>query len=328
MRLGGIADYLTEANTKDELIEIIEWAKSKKLNMLMVGSGSNIVWRDEGFKGLVIVNKIMGFEASDDDQENLYLTVGAGEDWDSVVERTVELGFSGIESLSLIPGTTGSTPVQNVGAYGSEIADTFVSLEAYDTEANEFIVIQASECGFGYRTSRFKKKDKHRYFIITITLHLTRERKESPLYGSVQKYLEDNNIDEITPEAIRKAVISIRQSKLPDPKVVPNNGSFFTNPIIDSVLFEKLEKEYSSISYWKVDKDSYKLSAAWLIEEAGYKAINDPETGISTWPTQSLVLVNTSAKKTSDLLKFRDKIIKDVKNKFNVTLTQEPELLP
>ncbi len=328
MRLGGVADYLTEVNSKEELTDVIEWAKSKKLNMLMIGVGSNIVWKDDGYKGLVIVNKIMGFEESNDDPEELYLTVGAGENWDSVVKRTVDMGFSGLESLSLIPGSTGSTPIQNVGAYGSEIANTLVSVEAYDTKTNEFVNIANAECGFGYRTSRFKEQDKHRFFIISVTLHLTRTRKETPLYGSVQKYFDDNRVQGISPEKIREAVISIRQSKLPDPEVVPNTGSFFTNPIIGSSQFKNLLKDNPSISYWETDENKYKLSGAWLVEHAGYKAVNDPVTGISTWPNQSLVLVNTSAKKTADLLKFRDKIIKDVHKKFGVTLAQEPELLP
>ncbi len=328
MRLGGIADYLTEVNTKDELVEAVKWAKSEKLNMLMIGTGSNIVWRDEGYKGLILVNKILGFEASNDNSDDLYLTVGAGEEWDFVVKRTVDLGFSGIESLSLIPGNTGSTPIQNVGAYGSEIASSLVSVEAYDTQTGKFAIIPADECSFSYRSSRFKEKDKNRFFITSITLHLTRDWPKPPFYGSVQKYFDDNNIDKYTPRTIRDAVVSIREAKLPDPKIVPNNGSFFTNPIIDSQEFKRLIKEYPDISYWEVKDGSFKLSAAWLIEEAGFKAVNDPDTGISTWPTQCLVFVNTSAKSTHDLLKFRDKVILSVKKKFGIKLVQEPELLP
>lgn len=328
MRLGGVTDYLVEINNKDELIQAVKWAKFEKLSMLMIGGGSNIFWSDEGYKGLVLVNKIQGFEANSDDQENLYLTIGAGEDWDFVVKRSVDMGYSGIESLSLIPGTAGSTPIQNVGAYGSEISETLISVEAYDNKTGKFATIPANECGFSYRNSRFKTKDKNRFFITSITLHLTRNRKEAPYYAAVQKYFDDNKIINISPRVIREAVIYIRQSKLPDPQVVPNNGSFFTNPIIDSKEFKRVLKENPEISYWEENKDNYKLSAAWLIEAAGYKAVNDPDTGISTWPTQSLVLVNTSAKNTNDLLKFRDKIIKDVKKKFGIALVQEPEMLP
>jgi len=328
MRLGGIAQYLVKINSKDELEDAVKWAKSEKLNMLMIGRGSNIIWRDEGYDGLVIVNNIEGFEAVSEDQEYLYITVGAGEDWDFVVKRTVDLGYSGLESLSLIPGSAGSTPVQNVGAYGSEISECLVSVEAYDLSKNKFVVIKNEECNFAYRSSRFKTEDKHRFLITAINLKLSKKRAEPPFYSSVQKYIEENKIDKITPRVIREAVISIRSAKLPDPNIVPNSGSFFTNPIINASSFKKLIKQEPTISYWEIDKSNYKLSAAWLIENAGYKAVNDPDTGISTWPTQPLVFVNTSAKSTEDLLKFKRKVVKDVNSKYGVKLTQEPELLP
>jgi UDP-N-acetylmuramate dehydrogenase len=328
MRLGGIAQFLVKINNKADLVEAVKWAKSEKLNMLMIGRGSNIIWRDEGYDGLILVNNIQGFETFSEDQENLYVTVGAGEDWDFVVKRTVDLGYSGIECLSLIPGSAGSTPIQNVGAYGSEIADSLINLEAYDTKTNQFVIIKKADCDFTYRSSKFKDKDKNRYFITAITLQLTQKRAEPPFYSSVQKYFDDNNLDKITPKTIREAVIYIRESKLPDPRVVPNSGSFFTNPIVKASVFNKLIKQEPTISYWEVDQDKYKLSAAWLIDKAGYKAVNDPESGISTWPTQPLVFVNTSAKTTSDLLKFKDKVVKDIEDKFGVTLVQEPELLP
>jgi UDP-N-acetylmuramate dehydrogenase len=328
MRLGGTAQFLTKVHSKDELVEVIKWARSEKLDMLMIGGGSNIIWRDEGYGGLVIVNCILGFETFSEDQESLYVTIGAGEEWDFVVKRTVDMGFSGIESLSLIPGSAGSTPIQNVGAYGSELSNTLVSVEAYDTKLNKFVVINSEDCGFSYRSSRFKEKDKNRFFITAITLRLSRQQTEPPYYASVQKYFEDHKIEKVIPRIIREAVISIRQAKLPDPKVVPNTGSFFTNPIINPSEFSHLLKKYPSAVYWEEGEGNYKLSAAWLIEEAGYKALNDPETGMSIWPNQALVFVNTSAKKTSDLLKFRNRVIKAVESKFGVTLSQEPELLP
>ena len=328
MRLGGVAQFLVEVSSKDELLDAVKWAKSEKLSMLMIGSGSNIIWRDEGYDGLIIVNNILGFEPLSEDQENMYVTVGAGEEWDFVVKRTVDMGYSGLECLSLIPGKAGSTPVQNVGAYGSEISKSLVSLEAYDLEVGEFVTITADECRFSYRSSRFKEEDKHRFLIVAITLRLTTERATPPFYAAVQKYFDENNITKITPRVIRDAVISIRQAKLPDPASVPNSGSFFTNPIINNDEFSKLIKEHPNISYWEVNDNKYKLSAAWLIENAGYKAVNDPETGISTWPTQPLVFINTSAKKTADLLKFKDKVVAEVKRKFDVTLVQEPEMLP
>jgi UDP-N-acetylmuramate dehydrogenase len=328
MRLGGTTQYLTEIDNKEDLIDAVKWARSEKLSMIMIGGGSNIIWRDECYSGLVLVNKMLGFETFSEDQEHLYVTIGAGEEWDFVVKRTVDLGYSGIESLSLIPGSSGSTPIQNVGAYGSEIASCLVSLEAYDTETNQFVTIKNNECGFSYRSSRFKEKDKNRFFITAITLRLSLKRAEPPYYAAVQKYLDEHKLEKITPRVIREAVIAIRQSKLPDPKVVPNTGSFFTNPIIDSETFSRLIKDYPNLIYWEMDQNKFKLSAGWLLDQTGFKAVNDPETGISTWPTQSLVFVNTSAKKTADLLKFKQKVVRQVKNKFGVSLIQEPELLP
>lgn len=328
MRLGGRAEYLCEITTKDELMEAIDWANEKKLPILMIGGGSNIIWRDSGFKGLVIVNKILGFETSDTTQNELLVTVGAGEEWDSVVKRVTELGYSGIECLSLIPGTAGATPIQNVGAYGEEISSSLLSVEVYDREVQSFVLIPAVDCKFGYRTSRFKTTDKARFFITGIILKLTKTLPKAPFYASVQEYLDINHIVEPTPQIIRDAVIAIRQSKLPDPKVVPNTGSFFTNPIIGVEALKSLQKKFPSIPYWQTDTEQVKLSAAWLLEQAGFKAINDPDTGISTWPAQPLVLVNTSAKDTADLMKFKQKIIDGVKAKFGVELTQEPELLP
>lgn len=328
MRLGGIAQYLAEIVNKDELVETVTWAKSKKIDMFMIGQGSNIIWRDEGFNGLVMVNKIQGFEMTDQTQEEVYITVGAGESWDSVVERVCSLGLSGIETLSLIPGTAGATPIQNVGAYGSEIANTLVSVEAYDREKDEFTILSAADCELGYRTSNFKTKYKYRYFIVGITFKLSRKMIEAPFYDSVQEYINVHKIGNLTPQILRNIVVEIRRSKLPDPDLVANCGSFFTNPMIDTPKLHALQRSYPTIPYWQVDESRVKLSAAWLMDQCGYKAVNDPTTGISTWPTQTLVLVNTAAKKTADLLKFKQKLIRDVDLKFGVKLFQEPELLP
>ena len=251
MRLGGEAKYLAEISNKIDLASAIKWAEENNVPIIMIGGGSNIIWRDKGFDGLVLVNKMRGFETSDQSQNELFVTVGAGEDWDSVVDRVTRIGFSGIESLSLIPGTAGATPIQNVGAYGGEISTALVSVEAYDKTTRSFVSIAAEDCGFGYRTSRFKTTDKNRFFITAITIKLTRSIPEAPFYASVQQYLEDREITKPTPQIIREAVINIRQSKLPDPKTVPNTGSFFTNPVVDSSVLNKLQRNYPAIPYWK-----------------------------------------------------------------------------
>jgi UDP-N-acetylmuramate dehydrogenase len=328
MRLGGNAAYMVKISSREDVTEAVAWAVEHKKPPIMIGTGSNIVWRDEGFDGLLMVNKIMGYEDFAEDELNHYLTIGAGENWDKVVARSVSIGLTGIEALSLIPGSAGATPIQNVGAYGQEISKTLVSVEAYDLQTRQFLNIPNEKCGFGYRTSRFKTTDRERYLITGLTLHLTKGSPEPPFYSALQIYLDKNGIKAFTPQVIRDAVIAIRSSKLPDPAKVSNNGSFFANPVIDQAAFLRLEAANPRITHWKVADNKVKLSAAWLVENAGFKDYHDAETGMATWPLQSLVLVNEKAKSTADLLNFKQKIISAVETKFGITLEQEPELLP
>lgn len=328
MGLGGKAKFLVEVTNRTEVGEAVAWAFEQKLPTIMIGQGCNIVWRDEGFDGLVIVNKIAGYEIFEQDEQNVYLTVGAGENWDSVVDRSVKAGLTGIEALSLIPGTAGATPVQNVGAYGQEIAQTLTIVEAYDTQAKTMVNIQGADCGFAYRTSRFNTVDRGRYYITGITLHLTKGKLMPPFYASLQKYFDENKIIDFSPANVRKAVIDIRNSKLPDPAIIKNTGSFFANPIVSDSEFEYINEKFNPVPHWSVGKGTTKLSAAWLIDQAGFHDFKDEATGMATWPKQSLVLINNSAKSTADLLAFRQQIVDAVKTKFNITLRQEPELLP
>lgn len=328
MGLGGSAAYLVDITSRPELTEAVEWAKAKQLPVLMIGGGSNIIWKDEGFKGLVIVNKILGYELQQIDDENSYLIVGAGELWDSVVERSVAAGLTGIEALSLIPGSAGATPIQNVGAYGQEISQTLTTVEAFDTQTGQFVTLAGSDCNFSYRNSRFKSEDRGRFLITGLTLHLSKGNPAPPFYGSVQTYFSAHGITAFTPQTLRQAVIDIRNSKLPDPAVVKNTGSFFANPIVTKAEFLGINNPESPMPNWPAGENNVKLSAAWLISQAGFVDHHDTETGMATWPKQSLVLVNENAKSTADLLAFKQKIVETVQSKFGVTLVQEPEILP
>jgi UDP-N-acetylmuramate dehydrogenase len=328
MGLGGTAAHLVVIDSRMLLLEALSWAQAQRLPVMMIGGGSNIVWRDEGFPGLVIVNNIQRYESFNEDGSNLYITAGAGELWDTVVERTAQAGLTGIEALSLIPGTVGATPVQNVGAYGQEISQTLVTIEAFDTQVRDFVTIPAADCGFAYRTSRFKTVDRGRFYITAITLHLRKGNPVPPFYASVEQYFADKGITTHTPQSLREAVIAIRNSRLPDPAIIRNNGSFFANPIINADELVRVRAGFPEIPSWTLPDGSAKLPAAWLIEQAGFKDYHDPETGMATWPAQPLVLVNESAKSTADLLKFKQKIIDAVAQKFGITLQQEPELLP
>lgn len=328
MRLGGKAAYATEVTSRQEVEEAVGWAEERKLPIMMIGGGSNIIWKDEGFSGLLVVNKIMGFEEEQEDAENYYVTVGAGENWDSVVARTAAKGMTGIESLSLIPGTAGATPVQNVGAYGQEISQVLVSVEAYDLKNHQFATIPNSECQFSYRKSRFNSGDRGRFLITHITLHLLKGNIQPPLYSALQTYLDERNSTDYSPAAIRKAVIDIRSSKLPDPAKVANNGSFFANPIISEDELKQLQLNYPSVPHWPAGPGKVKIPAAWLVEKAGFKDFHDPETGMATWQRQPLVFVNEKAQTTAQLMAFRQKVLDAVQRNFGIVLVQEPELLP
>ncbi len=329
MRLGGPAAYLAEIHTRQELMEALAWASKQNVPVVIIGTGSNIVWRQEGFAGLVLVNKILGYELFEEDEQNVYLTIGAGENWDSVVARSTAAELTGIEALSLIPGTAGATPVQNVGAYGQDISQTLTTVEAFDTHQNIFVNLAASDCAFGYRTSRFKVADRGRFYITSITLHLTKGNPLPPFYPAVQQYLDEHPDTAPTPANIREAVIAIRSSKLPDPALVANNGSFFANPIISQGQLTQIQADSDlAVPHWPTQEGLIKISAAWLVEQAGFKDFHDPETGMATWAKQPLVIVNESARSTDDLLAFKQKIVDAVQAKFGITLIQEPELLP
>lgn len=327
MRLGGVAKYLSEVTSIEEVKEAVNWCKAKGVeNIIMIGQGSNIIWRDEGYDGLVLINKIKGFELQPN-IEQTYLTVGSGEVWDSVVERTVEAGLSGIETLSLIPGLAGATPVQNVGAYGKEIAECLILVQAYDRQKDAMVTIPNSECNFGYRTSRFKTNDKDRFLITSLTLSLNKSHIRPPFYASLENYLSERGITDYSPANIRRAVIDIRQSKLPDPAKVANCGSFFANPIIPRYQLEEIRERFADIKYWDVGDEKVKISAAWLLDYLGLKGYHEPNTGMAIWQNQPLVLVNEKAKNTASLIAFRDAIKQSVKNKFGIDLEQEPEII-
>jgi len=327
MRLGGRAKHSARVKNKNDLIRAVNFAKENNFPIICVGKGSNVIWKEEGFNGLLIINEIMGIKF-EDKGDYVLATTGSGEIWDDLVTKAVELNLSGIESLALIPGTIGATPVQNVGAYGQEVSDTISEIEMFDLQNGEFITVKAEDCEFGYRTSRFKKQDKNRFIIIGISFKLSKDYPNLPLYPAVQNYLNDNGIKVVSPSVVRNAVIAIRSAKLPDPAEVANNGSFFSNPIIGRSEFIEIQKKFEDIVYWQTSDGKYKLSAAWLIDKAGFSNFEDKETGMATWPTQSLVIINRSATSTNDLLDFRDKITSKVESIFGIKLEQEPELLP
>ncbi|RWZ78011.1 MAG: UDP-N-acetylmuramate dehydrogenase [Candidatus Chaera renei] len=328
MKLGrGAARFLAVVQTKDELEQAISWAQADNIPVFILGDGSNVIISDNDFEGLVIINRLSGFKILEQTEAHVDLLVGAGENWDSVVERAVEMNLSGIEAMSRIPGTAGATPVQNVGAYGQEIADTLQSLEAYDLTAHGNVRLMASECGFSYRFSIFKNPGQRRYVITSITLRLSRSNPRGPYYNSLQNHFDERGISqqEVTPQLIRQAVTDIRSVKLPDPKIMANTGSFFKNPMVDSKKFTGLAAAFPDIVHYKLPDGKIKLAAGWLIERAGLKGYGGG--GLKTFEHNALVIVNQTAKTYDELKTFSDHIIETVRRKFGVTLEREPELL-
>ena len=328
MRLGGKARWLAEAESEEQLQRLVNWAKNRSTKFIVIGSGSNIVWKDKGFSGLVIVNQIPGKEVLQEDKAGAILKFGAGENWDKIVDWTVEKGLSGLEFLSLIPGKVGAAPVQNIGAYGAELSQVLKTVGVYDSEQDCFESILKESCGFSYRNSRFKSADKGRYLITHIVVELKKSNPAPPFYEALENYFAQHNTHQYTPAAVREAVIAIRSSKLPDPEKIANNGSFFTNPIVEKAKYDELKEKYPELKSWPADEGKVKLAAGWLVEKAGFRGVHDPETGMATWDKQALVLVNEHAHSTADLLKFKKKITSKVQSMFGVTLEQEPELLP
>ncbi len=324
MRIGGKARALTTVTSKDELVEAVDWAKTHNLPLLILGGGSNVIFSN-GFEGLVIINRIGGYKVLEETSEGATICAGAGENWDVVVARTIDANLHGIELLSGIPGTTGATPVQNVGAYGAEIADTLQELEAYDLRTKEFVTLQKNDCGFTYRNSIFKSPKKRRYIITSITLKLTKKSPKPPFYHSLQHYLDERGISKYTPMAIREAVLDVRSRRLPDPAKIANTGSFFKNPIVNTEVAERLEENYPDLAFWPLQDGKVKLAAGWLLEKAGLRGYS--AHGMKTYEHHALVLVNDHAKDYDDLLKFKQEIIDAVQDKFGVMLEQEPELM-
>lgn len=322
MRIGGNARFMTDIHAAGEVAGIVTKANEQNIPIYILGGGSNTIVRDEGYAGLVLRNRIPGFEIVADTPSDTTIKIGAGEDWDDVVRRSVEMGLSGIECLSAIPGTAGAAPVQNIGAYGQEVAETLVSLEAYDSQTGDIISLANEQCGFSYRHSIFRGEQAGRFIITSITLRLFKAAPQPPFYRAVQEYLDKQNITIYTPSTLRDAVIAIRTDKLPDPRERPNNGSFFKNAIIENWQLTDLKNEYPDMPTYDMPDGRFKVPTGWLIEQTGLKG--QLLHGMRVHDKNALVLINESATGYADLAAARDEIIGAVRDKFRIQIEQEP----
>ena len=341
LKVGGSFSYFASINSVEDLEQAFQYAKEHNIKTFVIGSGSNIVFPDGSLDVLALKMNIQGFEIINDKENKnedelnsqnyteVKVKVGAGEVWDSVVARTVALGLSGIESLSAIPGTAGATPVQNVGAYGQEIKNVLISVEVYDIENNKIKTLSNTECVFTYRDSIFKNEAKGKYIITGINLNLSRNKPSIPNYPGVKKYFDEKKITDPTLLQIREAIAHIRSTKLPDPKIIANVGSFFKNSIITKEEFENVKSRigqtYANIPHFDLENNMVKVPAGWLIENVGLKGKSFGP--ISTYEYNAIVLVNDGTACFADVVHARDEIINIVQEKFGIILECEPEFV-
>jgi len=326
MHLGGPAKFFADVHTLEELREVYQNAHAKQIPVFILGSGSNVIAQDAGFQGLVLRMRIPGFEVVKEDIYSTTIKIGAGENWDSAVARTVQMNLSGIEAMSAIPGTVGAAPVQNIGAYGQEVSETIVSVEAYDTLNDAFITLQQADCEFNYRHSIFRGSEKGRYIITSVTFEFSKNQPAPPFYDSLQQYIDEHSIQLITHQSIRDAVIEIRKDKLPDPAVKPSAGSFFKNALIEQWELTDIQKNYPDIKAYDMGTGKFKVSAGWLIEKCGFK--NQLIHGMRVNEKNCLVLINESATGYNDLAEARNEIINKIRDTFHIQLEQEPLEIP
>ena len=318
MRLGGVARYVLEIERPEEVPDAYGFARQFNMPTFVLGGGANTIGHDEGFQGVIIINRMQGM-GEEKIEDGVRLKVMGGEIWDNVVEYACERGLTGIEALSMIPGSAGAAPVQNIGAYGQEVADVLESIDVYDAHANTFRTLTKEELGFSYRKSLLNTTARNRFFVLAITLVLKNGKMPRPFYRSIETYIDENGLTDFSPNGIREIVMKIRADKLPDPKQVASSGSFFKNVYLSEDEAEKAEEK--GIPIYR-GKDGFKINAGWLIEQAGFKG--QLLHGIRVSDKAALVLINESAKSFNDLMAAKSEIVGRVYDKFGYWLEQEP----
>jgi UDP-N-acetylmuramate dehydrogenase len=323
------AKYFAAFTTLTELQEALDIFYSNdsdhlQQRMFLLGGGSNVLFTKD-VDGLVLKNEMPGIEVVDEDDTFYYVRSAAGENWHKLVMYCVEHNYAGMENLSLIPGCVGASPMQNIGAYGVEIKDIFHQLEAYDLLEKAVVMFGLNDCHFGYRESVFKHHYKGRFVILNVTFKLRKVPEYNIEYGAIREELEKMHVAELSIRAISQAVINIRTSKLPDPAVIGNAGSFFKNPVIDNFHFFQLKEAYPAIPGYKAGDQQTKVAAGWLIEQCGWKGYRDGDAGC--YNKQALVLVNYGEATGEEIYNLSAAIIRSVQEKFGITLEREVNIL-
>ncbi len=307
-----------EPENIDALSSLLEEYDYSRQQMLIMGEGSNIIFKTD-FEGLIVRPGMKGIEVLEEDERQVWVKVGASENWDNWLAVATKNGWHGLENLSLIPGSVGSAPVQNIGAYGVELNDHFAWLDAWDLQQKQMVQIDRKACHFGYRSSIFKNESRGRYIITHVTFQLNKEPELKLDYGPVKEaFLKASGT---TPMDLREAIISIREKKLPDPEAYGNAGSFYKNPIVDKTIFKSIREDFPHIPSYLEAENKVKIPAAWLIEQAGWKGKRVGNVG--TWPTQPLVIVNYGGATGLEILDFSEQLRVAVDKKFGIWLERE-----
>lgn len=314
------AQLFAEAHSDAEVREALAYAVQHDVPLLVIGGGSNLLLTAD-IQALVLRMATRGIRVLSDDGSQVVIEAEAGEPWHPFVQHTLAQGLSGLENLSLIPGTVGAAPMQNIGAYGVEIKDVFAGLTALDRQTGELRDFNLAECNFAYRDSLFKQQPG-RWLILRVRFTLNRTAHLHLEYGPVRQRLTEQGIDQPTPTDVSQAICSIRSEKLPDPLVLGNAGSFFKNPLVPAALVTQLKGEYPDLVAYAQPDGQMKLAAGWLIEKAGWKGFRDADAGVHK--LQALVLVNYGNATGLQLLALAQRIQKDISQRFSVELEMEP----
>ncbi len=311
-------------DTIEDLDEIYQTSRFHSQRKMILGSGSNVLFT-RGFAGIIVKNQIQGIQIESETSENVVVSVGSGENWHQFVLWCVERGYGGIENLSLIPGTVGAAPIQNIGAYGVEIKEVFLVLEAYEIKTAKTVLFFKEDCKFGYRQSIFKRELKNKYVITKVFFKLTKKSVFTTHYEPLKIELEKIGLENLTLKNVSQTVINIRQSKLPDPIDIGNVGSFFKNPIIETLHFEALEAQFPNIKKYPLDTETVKIPAGWLIENAGWKGYRKGDIGVHH--SQALVLINHGNGRGKDVLDLSNTIKNSIQKKFGIELECEVNII-
>lgn len=323
--VSAVASHFVDVTSVNQLTDLYSNGFFDEFTPFVLGGGSNILFLDDPDQPILKVS-IKGKEIVEQKTDSVKIEIGAGENWHKFVTWAVENDFGGVENLALIPGTVGAAPIQNIGAYGVELEEVFKSLELFDMRDGRFKTFHKQDCRFAYRDSIFKQQLKGEVVVTRVTLNLSTENHKIVVsYKSLQSYLSEKGIQNPSIRDIYDAVIDIRRSKLPDPDLIGNAGSFFKNPVISNKEFKALEDRYKEIPFYRLNDEQVKIPAAWLIEETGWKGKRIGDVG--TYKNQALVIVNHGKATGSEIFSFSKKIQESVQHEFGIELVPEVNIV-